>query len=57
MPNGLDFMNAKMLEKIAKAVTRLADEQHTRNRLAAIAAERRGLDLPDDLAALAKEGR
>lgn len=39
------------------ATLALAHEQHQRNRLAAITAEHRGLDLPSDLAKLAQEGR
>lgn len=38
------------------ATLALAYEQHQRNRLAAITATHRGLDLPTDLAALATEG-
>lgn len=39
------------------ATLALAHEQHQRNRLAAITAMHRGLDLPRDLAKLAREGR
>lgn len=38
------------------ATLALAYEQHQRNRLAAITATHRGIDLPTDLAALANEG-
>lgn len=40
----------------AAAVLALADEQHTRNRLAAITAAHRGITLPPDLQALTEEG-
>ena len=40
----------------AAAVLALADEQHTRNRLAAITAAHRGITLPPDLHALTEEG-
>ena len=40
----------------AEAVLALADEQHTRNRLAAITAAHRGITLPPDLHALTEEG-
>jgi len=47
----------KSLDEIARNQGRLADEQHNRNRLAALTAENRGLYLPDDLQDLADEGR
>lgn len=40
----------------AQATLALAHEQHQRNRLAAITALHRGLDLPADLEDLAREG-
>lgn len=42
-------------DQIAFAVRALAFEQHQRNRLAAITATHRGIELPADLAALATE--
>lgn len=41
---------------VATAVLALAHEQHQRNRLAAITAMSKGLDLPPDLEDLATEG-
>lgn len=41
----------------AIATMALAYEQHQRNRLAAITAQKRGIMLPDDLEQLAHEGR
>ena len=43
-------------EGVAAAVLALADEQHTRNRLAAITAAHRGITLPPDLQAPTEEG-
>lgn len=48
---------SKSLDKLSASQARLADEQHNRNRLAALTAENRGLHLPADLKALADEGR
>lgn len=44
------------LRDLASAQADHAREQHNRNRLAAITAKKRGLELPVDLEMLAREG-
>lgn len=48
--------NTLAVQRGADERARHAEEQHNRNRLAAITAHKRGLTLPPDLLALATEG-
>lgn len=48
--------NTLAIQRDTDERARHADEQHNRNRLAAITARKRGLTLPADLLALATEG-